>query len=283
MADQDLSALNPSALAPAAIEAKAESVGATKANMKTGQAFVMAMMAGMFIGMGGMFMTLVKSDSTLSFAASSLLGGLAFCLGLFLVLCAGSELFTGNCLMIMGRMSSKYSWGKMLKSWLVVWLGNFVGALLLVFVLYFAQFYNMNGGAVGQTMVSVAAGKIAPAWGTLFFKGIMCNFLVCLAVWIGFGGKTIVDKFVTVLLPIMAFVACGFEHCVANMYFLPMALTVKSTGVVDVSAIANASVVTLGGVFKNISAATLGNIVGGCIFVGLFYWLALAKKGNAKK
>ncbi|MDY2626671.1 MAG: formate/nitrite transporter family protein [Coriobacteriales bacterium] len=283
MADVDLSELKPDALAPAAVEAKAEKLGVGKANMPVGKAFLSSILAGMFIGMGGMFMLLVKSDSTLTFAASSLLGGLAFALGLFLVITAGSELFTGNCLMIMGKMSSKYSWGKLLKSWLVVWVGNFCGALILIFLLYFGNFYGMNGGAVGATMLTVAAGKIAPSWIVLFFKGIMCNILVCLAVWVGFSARTVVDKFFTVLLPIIAFVACGFEHCVANMFFLPMGLVIKSAGVVNVANItANIDVITLAGVFKNISAATLGNIVGGCIFVGVIYWLIYAKKGSQK-
>ena len=280
MADQDLSALKPDALGPAAIEAKAETLGVGKANMPVGKAFGLAILAGMFIGMGGMFMTLVKSDATLSFTASSLLGGLSFCLGLFLVIAAGSELFTGNCLMIMGKLSDKYSWAQMLKSWVVVWVGNLVGALILVFILYFAGFYTMNGGAVGNTMMTVAAGKIAPAWGTLFFRGIMCNFLVCLAVWIGFGGRTIVDKFCTVILPICAFVACGFEHCVANMYFLPMGLVMKMSGAVAYTGTANIDVITIMGILKNISAATLGNIVGGCILVGVIYWLVYAKKSE---
>ena len=280
MAEQDISALKPDALSPAATEAKAESLGVGKADMPAGKAFLLAILAGMFIAMGGMFMLLVKSDGSLGFAASSLLGGLSFALGLFLVICAGSELFTGNCLMIMGKLSDKYSWGKLLKSWIVVWCGNLVGALIMVFLLFFANYYSMNGGAVGSTMLTVAAGKIAPSWGTLVFKGIMCNILVCLAVWIGFAGRTIVDKFVTVLLPITAFVACGFEHCVANMFFLPMALTVKLAGVVDYAGSANIDVITLAGVLKNISAATVGNIIGGCIFVGLIYWAVYAKKNK---
>jgi len=222
-------------------------------------------------------MLLVKSDATFSFATSQLLGGLVFALGLFLVVAAGAELFTGNCLMICGRLSGKYGWKKMLMSWLVVFVGNLVGSLIMVGILYFANYAGNNGGAVGNAMITVAASKIDQAWGVLCLKGLMCNFLVCLAVWISFGARTIVDKFFSVLLPIMAFVACGFEHCVANMFFLPMGLFMKLSGFAYTGA-ANIDALNLGGVLYNISAATVGNIIGGAIFVGILYWVAYAKK-----
>lgn len=279
MDDSQLNAIKPDALGPAAVETKTEGLGVGKVNMATGQAFVLSILAGMFIGMGGMFMLLIKSDASLGFVASQLLGGLCFCLGLFLVITAGAELFTGNCLMICGKLSDKYSWGKMLKSWLIVFVGNLVGALILVGLLYFAGYWSMNGNGVGDAMITVACSKISPAWSVLFFKGIMCNFLVCLAVWVGFASRTIVDKFFAVLLPITAFVACGFEHCVANMFFLPMGFVMKLSGFAYAGN-ANIDVLTLGGICYNISAATLGNIVGGAIFVGLMYWLAYAKKNK---
>lgn len=277
--DTELKALRPDALAPAEIEAKAEAIGLGKANMPKGKAFVLAIMAGLFIGMGGMFMLLVKSDGDLGFAAGSLLGGFVFCLGLFLVITAGAELFTGNCLMTCGRLSDKYSWGKMLMSWLVVFAGNLAGSLVMVAILYFSNYWGMNGGAVGSTMMTVAANKINQAWGVLCLKGVMCNFLVCLAVWISFAARTITDKFFSVLLPITAFVACGFEHCVANMFFLPMGLVMKLSGFAYAGA-ANIDAITLGGVLYNISAATVGNIIGGVVFVGVVYWLAFARKGE---
>ena len=278
MDESQVNAIKPDALAPAAVEAMTETLGVGKANMKPGQAFILAILAGMFIGMGGMFMLMVKSDASFSFATSQLLGGLCFCLGLFLVITAGSELFTGNCLMICGRLSDKYSWGKMLKSWLIVFIGNFCGALLLVLILHLAGYEHFNGDAVGSAMITVAAGKINQSWFTLFMKGIMCNFLVCLAVWVSFSARTVVDKFFSIILPITAFVACGFEHCVANMFFLPMGVVAKFFGGFTYSGTAAIDAVTVGGVFFNISAATLGNIVGGAILVGLMYWLAYAKK-----
>nr|WP_276312794.1 formate/nitrite transporter family protein [Bifidobacterium vespertilionis] len=207
----------------------------------------------------------------MSFAAAKLLGGLAFCLGLVLVLCCGSELFTGNSLMVSGAMEHRIGWGAMLGNWAVVWIGNLLGALLAVALVSAAHILDLNAGAAGTTAIAVATAKISPSWLTLFFRGILCNIFVCLAVRIGFAARSVADKVLGILLPISAFVACGFEHCVANMFFLPMGLVAKLTGYALPSG-ADASVVSVTGILYNISAATLGNIVGGAIFVGLAYW-----------
>lgn len=277
MSDLDTAALKPDALTPAEIEAKAEHIGVTKTNMRPSKTFILAIMAGMFIAMGGMFMLLIKSDATLSFAAAQLLGALAFCLGLFLVITVGAELFTGNVLLICGRLSKKYRWGKVLRNWGIVYAGNFIGSLILVAILFFGNYAAVNGGAVGDAMMTVATNKIAQPVEVLFFKGIMCNFLVCLAVWITYACKTIVDKFVGILLPICAFVACGFEHCVANMFFLPMALLLKATGFAYGGA-ADLSLLTVNGALTNLAAVTVGNIVGGLVLVGMVYWLVYHEK-----
>lgn len=275
MNEADVKALRPDCLAPAEIEAKAETVAVGKASMKAGPMFVAAMLAGAFIGFGGMFFCLFLGDSTIPFAVQRLVGGLCFCLGLTLVLCCGAELFTGNTLMVCGLASKKIKASGMLRNWVIVFLGNLAGALVVVVLVFGSHMADMNGGGVGSAMFTVAMSKVTPDWITLFFKGILCNILVCLAVWIGFAGRTIVDKVAGLILPITAFVACGFEHCVANMFFLPMALLLKTTGfasAVDVSAL------DLGAIFYNISAATLGNIVGGAILVGLAYWFAYRKR-----
>lgn len=272
----DLAGLAPDALAPAATEAKAETLAVGKTKLSVGKCFVLAMFAGAFIGFGAMFFCTFLGDSTLPFGVQRLVGGLCFCLGLVLVLCCGAELFTGNSLMICGAMSKKITWGAMLKNWVIVWVGNLAGALLAVFLVFMAAVPDMNGGAVGATFVSVALGKVTPAWTTLFFKGIMCNVLVCLAVWIGFSARSVVDKVIGILLPIAAFVACGFEHCVANMFFLPMGLACKVAGY----AAGNAAALDIASILYNISAATLGNIVGGAIFVGLAYWFVYHVKSE---
>ncbi|MBS5479071.1 MAG: formate/nitrite transporter family protein, partial [Coriobacteriia bacterium] len=172
------------------------------------------------------------------------------------------------------------SWGGMFKNWIVVWIGNLVGALLIVFLLYMSNLQGMNGGAVGDQFVSVAAGKVTLAPATLFFKGIMCNIFVCLAVWIGFAAKNVADKVIGILLPISAFVAMGFEHCVANMFFLNMGLACKAGGFG--ASVAAAASLNVGSVCYNLALATLGNIVGGVIFVGLAYWYVYHKPVAAK-
>ncbi|MCQ2752474.1 MAG: formate/nitrite transporter family protein [Coriobacteriales bacterium] len=270
------------ALTPAEIEQKAEAIGQEKANLPALKTFILGIMAGIFIGMGGMFMLLVKSDSSLPFIVSTLLGGLVFCLGLFLVISAGAELFTGNCLMICGKLSNKYSWAKMFRNWGLVILGNLVGSLIMVAILYLCNYSSGNGAQVGNLMIQVACDKIDQPWTVLLVKGLMCNFLVCLAVWISFAARSITDKFFSILLPITAFVACGFEHSVANMFFLPMGLVTKISGFVY-TGLANLDILNLGGVLYNLSAVLIGNIIGGVVFVGISYWLAFAYKKNKDK
>lgn len=268
---EDLAAISPDALAPAATEAKAENVGVTKASMPGVKCFVSAMLAGAFIAFGGMYFCTFLGDPTMPFATQRMVGGICFCLGLALVLCCGAELFTGNVLLICAKASGKISWGGVLRNWGIVWLGNLAGSLLALFIIYMTNLQGMNGGAVGEAFVSVAAGKVALDPATLFFKGIMCNILVCLAVWIGFAGKTVADKVLGILLPISAFVACGFEHCVANMFFLPMGLVLNMGG------FGAAGAITVGGIAYNLVLATAGNIVGG-LLVGLAYWFIYRKK-----
>ena len=266
----------PDCLAPAAIEAKTEAAGVTKANLPVAKAFLLAMFAGAFIAFGGLFFTVFLCDATLGWGARRFVGGLCFCLGLVLVLICGAELFTGNSLMVCALKSKKITLVQMLKAWAIVWIGNFVGALFVVFLVYMAAIYKLNGEAVANTMVSVAAGKVSIDAVTIFFRGILCNIFVCLAVWIGTAGKTVVDKVVGILLPISAFVACGFEHCVANMYFLPMGVLMRACGYgTDV---AGADALNAAGLALNLSVATLGNIVGGAVIVALGYWYIYAKK-----
>ena len=261
----------PDQLAPAEIEAKAEALGVAKTKMSFKQSFMLSVMAGAFISMGAMFFLLIVSDSALPFAAQRLIGGCLFSLGLLLVVVCGAELFTGNTMIVMSAASKKISWSAVLKNWLVVFFGNFVGSLVMVGLVFLSNYQGMNGGAVGTTIVSVAAGKMSPDWLTLFAKGIMCNFLVCLAVWIAYGSKTVADKMLGILLPIAAFVACGFEHCVANMFFLPFGILLASAGI-------DPSTVSWAGALWNWSASVPGNIVGGALFVGMAYWIAYHKK-----
>lgn len=263
------------AMTPASMELKNERVAETKAGTDVVSALVLSVLAGVFISMGATFMLVVKSDATLPFAATQLLGGFSFALGLFLILAAGAELFTGNCLMVMGPLAGRFSWGRLLASWGVVLLGNLLGSVLAAALVLAADVASANGGALGQAAIAVAEGKVALGWGVAFSRAVLCNLLVCLAVWVGHSANSVTDKFFSALLPVMAFMAAGFEHCVANMFFLPYALMLQATGVV-------AGGVELSGIISNLTAATLGNLVGGVVLVGVSYWFVYGRgRGRA--
>ena len=280
---EDVAAAKPDCRGGAAILTQAMNVAIGKSKLPATRAFVLGIMAGMLIATGATFMLLTEGDTTLSFAVSQVLGGVTFSLGLLCVIVAGAELFTGNCLMVCAAADGKISWVDVLKNWVVVYLGNLVGSLLIVAILLGGNFAGMNGGAVGDAMINVAYSKISLSPSVIFFRGIMCNWLVCLAVWMGFAGRTVIDKVFTSMLPVVAFVACGFEHCVANMFFLPMGIAAFSTygytGDIDPAKLeAMGQVLNAGGACYNIGLATLGNIVGGAIMVGIIYWISYHKK-----
>lgn len=269
-----LAALRPDVLSPAEIEQKTETLAVSKATMPTAKLFVLAIMAGAFIACGATLFTLVQGDAQLPFIAKRVLGGFCFTLGLMLVVTCGAELFTGNALMVCGVGSKKITFGGLLRNWCIVWLGNFVGSLIIAALVWGSNMAGMNSGEVGAAMVSVAAGKVSPDALTLFCKGVMCNFLVCLAVWMSFGARSMVDKIVCVIMPVMAFVACGFEHSIANMFFLFEGLLAQTAGFATGG-------ITMANIFYNLGVVTLANIVGGAIMVGVSYWFVYAK--HAKK
>jgi formate/nitrite transporter len=267
---------NLNAYSPAEIQDAIENVGVKKAKMPFLPSFMLAVIAGGSIGLGALYYTIVASDAGLSFATVRVVGGLVFSLGLAIVLVAGAELFTGNNLIVMAWASSKISTREVLRNWLIVYCGNFVGALGLVVLVLLSHHLDMNGGRIGLSILNTAVGKISPDLATLFFKGVLCNLLVCLGVWIAYAGRSVTDKIIGLLLPISAFVAAGFEHCVANMYFLPLAWLLTVTGKLPDGF--DASVVTIPGIIHNLIPVTLGNIVGGSGFVGFVYW-SIYRKG----
>jgi formate transporter len=261
---------NLQAYSPAEIKEAVEKVGVKKANLPFLVSFMLAIVAGGGVGFGALYYTIVASDPALSFATTRVVGGLVFTLGLALVLVGGAELFTGNNLIVMAWASGKVSTRTMLRNWAIVWIGNFIGALGLIVLVFFSHHLDMNDGRIGLSILSTAAGKIRPDMVTLFFKGILCNVLVCAAVWLAYAGRSVTDKIVAVILPVSAFIAAGFEHCVANMYFLPLAWLQIQTG--HVPANFDASPITITGIIHNLVPVTLGNIVGGAGFVGAVYW-----------
>jgi len=261
---------NLQAYSPAEIKEAVEKVGVKKATLPFLTSFMLAIVAGGGIGFGALYYTIVASDPTFSFATVRVVGGLVFSLGLALVLVGGAELFTGNNLIVMAWASGKVSTGTMLRNWTIVWIGNLFGALGLVILVFYSHHLDMNDGRIGLSVLNTAAGKIRPDFVTLFVKGILCNVLVCAAVWLAYAGRSVTDKMVAVILPISAFIAAGFEHCVANMYFLPLAWLLVQTG--HAPANFDASLITIPGIIHNLVPVTLGNIVGGAGLVGVAYW-----------
>lgn len=252
---------------PKEIAERVETIGVTKARLPLSSQITLGILAGGFIGLGALYFTLVTSDTTLSFGASRLLGGLAFSLGLILVVVAGAELFTGNNLIVMAWASSRITTVELFRNWIVVYLANFVGAFGLVLLVVWSQHWRMNSELVGVTALKIAAAKTALPFWEAFFKGILCNILVCLAVWLALAGRSVVDKIFAIVFPISAFVAAGFEHSVANMYFIPLGIFLKHQ--IQVSGAENLSWI---GLWSNLLPVTLGNIFGGSLMVALVYY-----------
>jgi len=256
------------AYAPKEVAERVETVGVAKARLPLLSQIALGVLAGGFIGLGALYFTLVTSDATLSFALSRLLGGLTFSLGLILVVVAGAELFTGNNLLVMAWASRRLSTNELLRNWLVIFFANFAGALGLVGLVYLSNHWQMNGGAVGIHAVKIAAAKAALPFAEAFFKGLLCNILVCLAVWLALAGRSIVDKICAIVFPISAFVAAGFEHSIANMYFIPLGILLKD----QVPGVATEQL-SWTGLWWNLAPVTLGNIAGGSLMVALVYYL----------
>lgn len=249
---------------------------------------MLSILAGAFIALGAEFYTLVVFDSSLSVGLTRTLGGLAFSLGLILVVIAGAELFTGNNLLMMGLASGTVTYKQLLKNWGISYLGNFVGALSIVFLIYLTGLWKMKDYMLGAKMVLIAADKVNLTFLEAFSRGILCNALVCLAVWLCFSARSVVSKIAAIIFPITAFVASGFEHSIANMYFIPMGISLRQNDGV-ISQIAqmapNASLDRLNvmGLLGNLLAVTIGNIIGGAVMVGLVYWLIMVLPQRQKK
>jgi formate/nitrite transporter len=268
------------AFAPGEIAALVRTRGVAKANADVVPAFVLGILAGAFIGLGGVFATVVGTDDSIGFGVTRWLAGIAFSLGLILVVIAGAELFTGNNLMVMAVASRQVTAARLLRTWVIVYAGNFVGALSIVAMVSLAGWWTLDDTAVGSSALSIAATKTSLSFGTVFFRGILANALVCLAVWLATGGRSVVDKVVAIVPPIAAFVACGFEHSVANMYFIPMGLWLK--GRAGVTSSVDTASLTIGGFLRNLAASTLGNIVGGAILVGIVYWFVYLRPSDER-
>jgi formate transporter len=266
------------ALLPPAMARRAEEVGVKKASVDILMLLVLAGLAGAFIALGAVFSTtVIAGGTTLPYGIVRLLGGLSFALGLILVVVGGAELFTGNNLIVMAWASGKVTTCDLLRNWVAVYTGNFAGALLTALLMFFTTQYTFGGGAIGLTALNTAQAKCALAFIPALALGIMCNALVCMAVWLCYSARSTTDKILAIIPPITAFVAAGFEHSVANMYFIPVGLFIK-TGAPDSfwAAIGKTPAdypgLTWAGLCNNLLPVTIGNVIGGALMVGIVYW-----------
>jgi formate/nitrite transporter len=272
------------AFLPAEMAERAENVGVKKASLDFWSMFILAILAGAFIGLGAEFATLVTTDSGLSFGMNKLMGGLVFCLGLILVVVAGAELFTGNNLIIMAWVNGKLTLGQLMRNWVIVYFGNLVGSLITVLLMYLTKQWTFSSYHVGATALNIANSKVNLGFSEALARGILCNALVCLAVWLCLSGRSVIDKILAIVFPITAFVASGFEHSVANMYFIPMGIMLKGEEQILEAAgkvASDLSNLDLLGFVGNLLPVTIGNIFGGGFMVAAVYWFTYLRPKQA--
>ncbi len=267
-------------LLPPQMAERAAEIGVGKATKDPVKSFLLAISAGIHIGIAFVFYTIVTTGAgDLPWGMTRFVGGLAFSLGLILVVVTGGELFTSSVLTLVARASGKISWKMLFNHWLIVYSGNLVGALLLVVCMLFTKQYMFDGGQVGLNAMAIAQHKLHHDFLQAVALGIMCNVLVCIAVWMTFSGRTLTDKIMVMILPVSMFVSAGFEHCIANMFQVPLAIAIKtfapesfwiSTGA-SIEAYADLTMSHF--ILNNLLPVTLGNIIGGGVFVGMWYWL----------
>ena len=286
-----MSDLNIDALLPAEMATRAEYLGVRKAEMPALKMFMLSVLAGAFISLGAIFATTIASGGMsvaapdgavayttgLPYGVTRLLTGLVFCLGLILVVVGGAELFTGNNMIVMAWASKKVSTYALLRNWGIVYLGNFAGAIGTAILMFFSRQYTFGSNAVGIAALKIAVGKVDLDFGQALALGILCNALVCMAVWLTYSARSTMDNIIAIIFPITAFVAAGFEHSIANMYFIPFALFINGFDPEFMAAagpkVAGLEHLTWSAFFvNNLIPVTLGNIIGGAVLVAAAYW-----------
>ena len=282
-----MSELRIDALLPSEMARRAEYVGVGKAEAPKLKTFALSIMAGAFISLGAIFATTVATGASgaLTYGVTKLLVGFVFCLGLILVVVGGAELFTGNNLIVMAWASRKVSTQALARNWGVVYIGNFIGSIGMAVLMFLSRQYVFDGGEVGKVALSIANGKVNLDFGQAIILGILCNILVCLAVWLTFSARSTIDKIAAIIFPVTAFVAAGFEHSIANMYFIPIGLLIKTF---DPNFAANTALdltnLTWSTFFiNNLIPVTVGNIIGGAVFVAALYWAIFLRQPNNTK
>ena len=277
------------AYTPAQMAARVEKEGIVKGNLDFLSMFTLSVLAGAFIAFGAVLYTYVIHDSSLSMGLTKLLGGMVFCLGLILVIVAGAELFTGNNLIVMACVSRRITIQRLLRNWIIVFCGNFAGSLVVVWLVSKSGQWTSSEAAVGVKALMIANGKVNLTFVEALSRGILCNILVCLAVWLCFSCRSVTDKVLAVIFPITAFVALGFEHSVANMYFIPAGLLLKQNPQILSAAerilgqAPELSRLTVYGfLVRNLLPVTIGNIIGGGLLVGIIYWFVYLRRAAAE-
>jgi formate transporter len=288
------------ALLPGQMAVRGVEIGSRKAAMGAVPMFVLAVLAGAFIALGAVFALTVGSGAAtvtgpdgglvatvaLPFGITRIITGLAFSLGLILVVVAGAELFTGNVLIVMAWASRSVSSRRMLRNWGIVYAGNFVGSIGTAALVVLGGWYKFGGGSVGATALTTASAKVAHTFPEAFYLGILCNILVCLAVWLTYSARSTTDRILAIVPPVAAFVAMGFEHSIANLFFIPVAIAIRAVAPpefwtaahLDPNAFAS---VDVAGLVTNQVPVLLGNVVGGAVFVAAVYWLVFLRGSPA--
>jgi formate transporter len=257
------------AYSPKEIAGRVEAFSIVKAQLPLLSLWLLGMLAGAFIGLGALAYTLVASDGSLGFVASRFVGGIAFCLGLMLVTIAGAELFTGNIMLVMAWADGRVDAGQVLRNWIVVFIANLAGCIGLAILLWLSGSAALNDGLVGRAALRIAIGKVQLQPTEAFVRGVLCNALVCVSVWMAYAGRSVTDKVVAIVFPVTAFVAAGFEHSIANMYFFALAMLLGAPiGIADA--------------LHNLVPVIAGNIVGGSMLVALVYFVIYVRGGSIR-
>jgi len=277
-------------LLPHQITEKADNVAYSKATKAFLSAFYLAVTAGMFISLAFVFyVTVTTGTEDIAWGIRNLIGGGAFSLGLLLVVVVGGELFTSSTLTLIAKASQRITTTQMLKNWTVVYFGNYVGATFLVFLIFFSGLHNADNGQWGLTALNIAQHKLHHSFTEAVALGILCNIMVCLAIWMAFGARSVTDKMFAVFLPVAMFVSSGFEHCIANMFMVPIAILIQHYGSPEFwlsighNASEFADITTLNFLVNNLFPVTLGNIIGGGVIVGLMHWMIYLRPAQKSK
>jgi len=260
--------------------------GLRKTQLSPNKILVLAILAGAYIGFGAHLATTVTMDMIplVGIGLTNLVSGAVFSVGLILVVLGGAELFTGNNLIILSYLDNRSSLFSVLKNWFTAYIGNFIGSILLASIIFAGGFYSMGGYALGARALAIANGKVNLPFIQLVARGILCNWLVCMAVWLATSADDTIGKIFACFFPITAFVASGFEHSIANMFFVPMGIMLRAVPEITAQAGINLSNLTWGGfLFRNLIPVTIGNLIGGGFFVATLYWYTYLKPRKQKE